>query len=104
MNLLELDMAPLDDEGDVRPVFSNIFVVWERSSTVMVSSGVAGRARGQMYDCCGININTFIRHSAFKGIGIEGPGVCIDLINSIGQTFGLCYLYFNNGNVNIIVD
>lgn len=44
-------MAPLDEDGDVRPVLSSIFVVWDRSSTVMVSSGVAGRARGQMYDC-----------------------------------------------------
>lgn len=50
INLLELDMAPLDEDGEVSPVFSNIFVVWERNSTVMTSSGVAGRARGHMYD------------------------------------------------------
>ena len=48
MNLLELEMAPLDEDGDVRPVFRRIFVVCERSSTVMVSSGVAARANGQM--------------------------------------------------------
>lgn len=52
MNLLELEIAPRDeeaaDDGDVRPVLSSILVVWERSSTVIVSSGVAGRARGQM--------------------------------------------------------
>lgn len=50
MNLLELEMAPLDVDGEVRPVFRRIFVVWHRNSTVIVSSGVAERANGQMYD------------------------------------------------------
>lgn len=52
-----LDIVPRDDEPlrecDVlaKPVFRRIFVVCERNSTVMFSSGDAERASGQMNDC-----------------------------------------------------
>lgn len=73
-------MAPLDEDGDVRPVLSSIFVVWDRNSTVMVSSGVAGRARGQMYDCLDYIKGRVIRQEGQdRGIGLYGNYVFLIL-------------------------
>lgn len=49
--LLLLVIAPLELEGDAKPVLSKILVDCERSSTTIVSSGDAERASGQMNAC-----------------------------------------------------
>ena len=46
-----LDIVPRDepdDEDELVPLLNNIFVVCCRSSIVIVSSGVVGRAKGQI--------------------------------------------------------
>lgn len=51
MTLLLLEIAPRDDpDEDVElvPVLKRIFVVCCRNSTTIVSSGVVGRAKGQI--------------------------------------------------------
>lgn len=48
------DIAPRDDPEDdeeLVPVLKRIFVCCWRSSTTIVSSGAAGRAKGQMKLC-----------------------------------------------------
>lgn len=57
-----LEIAPRDDPDDddeLVPVLNRIFVVCCRSSIIIVSSGDAGRARGQMKLCWNLRIMKF---------------------------------------------
>lgn len=46
-------MVPRDVEALAKPVFMRILVVCVRSSTIIVSSAVAGRANGHINDYFG---------------------------------------------------
>lgn len=51
MTLLLLDIVPRDepdDDDELVPVLKRIFVVCCRNSMITVSSGVVGRAKGQI--------------------------------------------------------
>lgn len=57
-----LEMVPRedpDDDDELVPVLNRIFVVCCRNSMIIVSSGVAGRARGQIKLCRKISTNEF---------------------------------------------